>query len=733
MTENEIDVLSLGPGFALAPLNKDKVKDEVKIRLAESAVKARHKDCIEEYHSCQTLDQFVRSAAPFQKLTYCAPAEVNTPGEAQVKQLQQFIVKKLDDTTLRPNLTKQQSEGLKSLKQKSEDLHISVSDKCGEFVVSTTQDHHALTQLHIDLAAENYKPVPPSRVVRGTGRVVEIENPTDLQYQKHKNKLVKDMETRCNDLWKSIAYSRGFPEPLKRYLTTHRATMPTMYCTIKSHKVKQGTLAEKSLDEIKVRPIVSCVGSPTDKLAWLVSYICTPLLKFIPSHLNNLHDYLKRLRNLDNSHRIGLHFYSADVVSLYTNIDPRQTCDDLVNMLSEYWSDVNTLGLTLTDIKMILDLVFNNTYFCYNSRVYLQFLGLFMGLRPSPIGAIVRMWTFEKNSIYIDITYITCYGKYIDDIGDVRASLADAEDCLTKLAGADPDKRLEFEIDFPSEEKEFIPFLNAEIKINTDGSVSSRLFRKPQKKLITLHNHSHHPMAIKINTLRNSYREANLIASPDQRDYSLKLVDTLYINNGYSDPRSYLKGNISDSHGFRRSSNNKNIVKLPFISDKFTKELNAFISSKKLPFTIVYTRATTLRELFVSTRPLDRVICTRKDCKVCNRLDKYSCIVTGVVYKLVCKLCGEIYVGETGRTAYDRLSEHMNYTENPTRKSYKEQTLAQHMVTRHPDLKPDLEFEILFIERNTLLRKIKEAYCIRTLGPTLNEKKEMKSLEKFML
>ena len=94
---------------------------------------------------------------------------------------------------------------------------------------------------------------------------------------------------------------------------------------------------------------------------------------------------------------------------------------------------------------------------------------------------------------------------------------------------------------------------------------------------------------------------------------------------------------------------------------------------------------------------------------MCNRLDKYSCIVTGVVYKLVCKLCGEIYVGETGRTAYDRLSEHMNYTENPTRKSYKEQTLAQHMVTRHPDLKPDLEFEILFIERNTLLRKIKEA------------------------
>ena len=50
--------------------------------------------------------------------------------------------------------------------------------------------------------------------------------------------------------------------------------------------------------------------------------------------------------------------------------------------------------------------------------------------------------------------------------------------------------------------------------------------------------------------------------------------------------------------------------------------------------------------------------------------------------------------------------------------------MAQHMITKHPGLKPDLEFEMLFSERNTLLRKIKEAYCIRTLEPTLNEKIE---------
>ena len=59
------------------------------------------------------------------------------------------------------------------------------------------------------------------------------------------------------------------------------------------------------------------------------------------------------------------------------------------------------------------------------------------------------------------------------------------KDCLARFADADPDKRIVFEIDFPSEEKEFIPFLNSEIKIDPEGVVSSRLFRKPQKKLIT--------------------------------------------------------------------------------------------------------------------------------------------------------------------------------------------------------------------------------------------------------
>ena len=61
------------------------------------------------------------------------------------------------------------------------------------------------------------------------------------------------------------------------------------------------------------------------------------------------------------------------------------------------------------------------------------------------------------------------------------------------------------------------------------------------KGLITLHFRSHHAMKTKVHTVRNSYREAILIASPDQTEASMKMVDQLYLNNGLNKhPRGYI-------------------------------------------------------------------------------------------------------------------------------------------------------------------------------------------------
>ena len=178
----------------------------------------------------------------------------------------------------------------------------------------------------------------------------------------------------------------------------------------------------------------------------------------------------------------------------------------------------------------------------------------------------------------------------------------------------------------------------------------------------------------------------------------------------------------------------KHLIKLPFISDKFSTDVDQYIRKYKLPFTIIYTGAKTLRNIFCSTRPLDKLYCCRENCTICDRLDGNACCATsGVVYRIHCVLCGQDYVGETGRTVYERLIEHWRYASNPAATSYKEKTMARHYLVEHPGLEPDFKFEVVCREANTLKRKIQEAYCILHTQPSLNEKLEMETVKKFIL
>ena len=110
----------------------------------------------------------------------------------------------------------------------------------------------------------------------------------------------------------------------------------------------------------------------------------------------------------------------------------------------------------------MLELVFGNAYFCFDNRLYLQLIGLFMGCKPSPLGAIIRVYMFERNSIYIDIHYLPLlfYKRYVDDGATLARSEEHATNFFNSIAQQDPDGRLEWEVDFPDSEESFTPFLS---------------------------------------------------------------------------------------------------------------------------------------------------------------------------------------------------------------------------------------------------------------------------------
>ena len=66
-------------------------------------------------------------------------------------------------------------------------------------------------------------------------------------------------------------------------------------------------------------------------------------------------------------------------------------------------------------------------------------------------------------------------------------------------------------------------------------SVDTRLFRKPQKKLLTLHADSQHCAGTKQATVLSMYHTAESVSSEEQNIvHSCGMVDKLLLNNGYT-------------------------------------------------------------------------------------------------------------------------------------------------------------------------------------------------------
>ena len=211
--------------------------------------------------------------------------------------------------TVSSNLSRSQQQGLKSLLKKKEDLHFSVSDKCGEFVVTTAAEHHTITHSHLE-SNNIYQKIMPTRKVKG--QTVEILNPTRFHHTQLIKRKTKELTETSNKLWRDIVGKRDLPFMYQNLMSVSGATMPCIYTLVKTHKNPPDAFnSHFPLEELKVRPIISCSGSPTEKLAWLVTEILSPLLKFVPSHLTNLYQHLEELQTIPQDQLVGQKFWTA--------------------------------------------------------------------------------------------------------------------------------------------------------------------------------------------------------------------------------------------------------------------------------------------------------------------------------------------------------------------------------------------------------------------------------------
>ena len=220
---------------------------------------------------------------------------------------------------------------------------------------------------------------------------------------------------------------------------------------------------------------------------------------------------------------------------------------------------------------------------------------------------------------------------------------------------------------------------------------------------------------------------------PEYEEESFKAVDHLLRCNGYANPRD-MKDQKMKSREKQASDEKTVCLKLPYVSERVSENIRTFIRKRNLPIKVIFTPGKKLRELFCSSRPHDGPRCTFTNCLICPKIvDDKHCAIACPLYKIVCNLCQDTYVGESSRTLHDRMSEHLRYASNPGTKSYLAEALAVHYREKHPNTEPSLNFELLGTERNTVLRKIKEAMLIHELKPDINDKSECTILLRFLV
>ena len=220
-------------------------------------------------------------------------------------------------------------------------------------------------------------------------------------------------------------------------------------------------------------------------------------------------------------------------------------------------------------------------------------------------------------------------------------------------------------------------------------------------------------------------------SGPDEREYSINLVDKLLVKNGYSKPRQMIKPKKQPT---KKEAKRLVTLTLPYTSDKDANRIRNYIKFNKMPVRPVFTPGKTLTQTFCRSRPFDQKECVRSNpatCEVCPIIVKgRGCSKRGLVYEIICNLCGEKYQGETDRPLNNRIMEHIRAAKNP--QTYPNNILGQHYHTVHFNHPVDISVAVLDIQRNSLKRKLSEALFIHRDKPLLNEKSELETVVKYL-
>ena len=146
--------------------------------------------------------------------------------------------------------------------------------------------------------------------------------------------------------------------------------------------------------EVSLRPIVSCIRSPSYQLSSHIASLISPLAGKTDSYVRNSRHFVEVMRNLRVEEDEVL--VSFDVSSLFTNVPVDKAVLVIRDMLQNDRTLSDRTTLSPNRVAELVEVCLRSTYYSHEGTFYEQREGAAMGSPVSAVVANLYMEFFEE-------------------------------------------------------------------------------------------------------------------------------------------------------------------------------------------------------------------------------------------------------------------------------------------------------------------------------------------------
>ena len=341
-------------------------------------------------------------------------------------------------------------------------------------------------------------------------------------------------------------------------------------------------------------------------------------------------DLLEKLRKRKESRFIS----SFDVKSLYTNIPTQKAMLSLRKILKE---NENSLPISSQALGDLVEACLEFTLFEYNGNRYKQIRGLKMGSPISPLVACLFLESIEKDKILPNLPKDSLWLRYIDDVLFICNKKEEVENTLEKINNIEDSIKFTVEM----EENNELPFLDVKI-IKRGKDLIFDVYRKPTNSDNYIHYFSAHSNSTKTGIIIGFFLRAYRICDPIFIDQEITKIYESFRKRDY--PNYFINNARRKAEKIyynpRVKTNDITRISLPKISIN-TDIQNILGKDIKIVEKMSKTIGSQLR-------------------KIPGKINEAE----GGIYKIPCKDCNKIYIGETGKNLQTRIKQHRREFDN---------------------------------------------------------------------